>query len=163
MRFTLALVLFLSGAWAVAAPKSTPAFIAEDEPQAEATPADPAVVKIRAEVKKVRDAWDKARLEATVYEKRYHRAYDKWVQSAREGKSNALARRDRAQAEFSLSVERRRLAWYRWEDARARQQAAEAAARRKGLAADIERVRARIRDMESKWGLGPTPTPKPTP
>jgi hypothetical protein len=163
MRFILGLILFLAGAWAVAAPTSTPVVVAEDEPQAEATPVDPAVVKIHAEVKKIRDAWDKARLEATVYEKRYRRAYDKWVQSAREGKSKALAHRDRAQAEFNLSVERRRLAWYRWEDARARQQVAEASARRKGLAGDIERVRARILDMEKKWGLAATPVPKPAP
>ncbi len=158
-RFLGAALLLLIAAGSMAAPAPTPEIAVE----VAATPTDPAVVKAVAEVKKARDAWDKARLETTVYEKRRKRAYDQWVRADRETKPRALARRDRAQNEFDLSVERRRLAWYRWEDARARLQAAESAARRKTLALDIERVRTRIQDMERKWGLSPAASPKPQP
>jgi hypothetical protein len=156
----LGLLLIGAASTALAAPLKTSSptpGVAQEE--GEPTPVDPTVLKARAEVKTVRDLWDKARLEATVYDKRYRRAYDRWTQAAKADKAAAAVKRDRAMDELKLSFERRRLAWYRWEDARAEAKAVEAAAERKALRSDMERVKTRIRTMEKALGVQMAPSP----
>jgi len=139
-----------------ARPEKNPDFLsgtAEPEP----TP-DPLVMKARAESQKLRDVWDHARLESTVYDKRYHRAYDRWVKAAKEGKSVAMKKRDQAMVELKVSLERRRLAWYEWELAKAKQVALEAQNKAKGLREDVQRVKKRIEDLGGTWKPTPVPT-----
>jgi hypothetical protein len=131
---------------------SSPA-TAEPEP----TP-DPQVAKARSESQKLRDAWDHARLESTVYDKRYHRAYDRWVKAAKEGKITAMKKRDQAMVELKISLERRRLAWYEWELAKSKQVALEAQTKAKGLREDIQRVKQRIEGLGGAWKSTPVPT-----
>ena len=133
-------------------PDASPA-AAEPEPTL-----DPMVMKARAESKKLHDAWDHARLESTVYDKRYHRAYDRWVKVAKEGKAAALKKRDQAMVELKISLERRRLAWYEWELAKSKQVALEAQTKAKGLREDIQRVKQRIEGLGGTWKPTPVPT-----
>jgi len=149
------LIPTLGRSWAASATTPTATSVAAD---GQVTPVDPAVEKWKSEASKTRDLWDKSRLESTLYDKRYKRAYDRWVKAAKDKKAQALAKRDQASGEFKLSLERRRLAWYRFESAKARQAAAEAESQAKGIGEDIRRVEERIRKMEQGLGIQPTPT-----
>lgn len=146
------------------AKKATAQAVKATEPDAstataepESTP-DPLVMKARIESKKMHDAWDHARLESTVYDKRYHRAYDRWVKVAKEGKGAALKKRDQAMVELKISLERRRLVWYEWELAKAKQVSLEAAVKAKALREDIQRVKQRIEGLGGTWKPTPVPT-----
>lgn len=125
--------------------------------QPEPTP-DPTVLKARSESLKLRDAWDHTRLESTVYDKRYHRSYDRWVKAAKEGKTAAMKKRDQAMVELKISLERRRLAWYEWELAKAKLVVLEAQNKAKGLREDVKRVKKRIEDLGGTWKPTPVPT-----
>lgn len=172
-----ALVLFFAWGGAAAAPTPTPtgtkaAPVAKKAPvkaaadasgdvaEPEPTP-DPLVVKARGEAQRLRDAWDHAKLESTVYDKRYRRAYDRWVQSGKEAKAAAVKKRDQAMLDLKISLEKRRLAWYEWELAKAKQVQLEASAKAKALRDDVTRVKKRIEAMGGS--LKPTPGPVKNP
>ena len=158
-RILTAIGVFLALApghsWSAPAPTPPATAALADAP---ATPTDPTVEKWKAETTKTRDLWDRSRLESTLYDKRYKRAYDRWLKAAKDKKASALTKRDRAWAEFKLSLERRRLAWYQFELSKARQAAAEAETQAKGTGEDIRRVEDRIRKMEKDLGIQPTPS-----
>jgi len=130
--------------------------------QAESEPTpDPVVLKARSEPQQLRSAWDKARLEVTVYDKRYRRAYERWVKATKDTKASAMKRRDQAMVEFKISLERRRLAWYEWELGKAKQVALEADTKAKGLREDVARVKKRIEALGGSWKPTPVPTKVP--
>lgn len=130
--------------------------------QAESEPTpNPVVLKARAESQRFRDAWDKAKLEASVYEKRQRRAYERWAKATKETKAAALKKRDQSVVEFKVSLEKRRLAWYEWELAKAKQIALEAETKAKGLREDVARVKKRIEALGGSWKPTPLPTKVP--
>jgi hypothetical protein len=110
------------------------------------------------EVQKLRDAWDKTRLEATLYDQRAKRAYQKWIKSAKALRAQALAIKERADLELQLAVEKRKLAFVVLQEAIFRQAALDARMKELDQKKDEAAIRARMKGMEDK--LKPnTPSP----
>ena len=111
--------------------------------------------KAKAEVQRLRDAWDKARLEATLYDKRAKRAYQRWVKAVKKSREAARLAKEKAELEFQVAIEKRKLAWSEWQAALFREAAKES--RDKALDQDKETkaIRERIKKLQEKL---PTPT-----
>src|SRR6185503_10714428 len=71
--------------------------------------------ELKEDVGKLKESWDKARLEVTLYEKRAKRAYQKWVKAAKKVKADAKIQKEKADLELQLAVERRKLAFSQWQ------------------------------------------------
>src|SRR5581483_4570258 len=77
--------------------------------------ASQALDKAKAETQRLKDAWDKKRLETTLYDQRAKRAYQKWVKAAKNLKDQAKAQKERAELEFQIALEKRKLAYNDWQ------------------------------------------------
>jgi hypothetical protein len=107
------------------------------------------------EVQKLRDAWDKTRLEATLYDQRAKRAYQKWIKAAKSLRAQALAVKVHADLEFQLAVEKRKLAFVILQEAVFRQAELDAKVRELDQKKDEADIRAKMRELQTK--LTPVP------
>ncbi len=111
----------------------------------------------KAEVEQFKTAWDKARLETTLYEQRSKRAYQKWVKATKTAKAKAQAARDKADIELQLAVEKRKLAFSQWQSAQLREASDEAKIKALAQDQDTKAIQDKIRQLETK--LAPIKTP----
>lgn len=104
----------------------------------------------RDETQNLKDAWDKARLETTLYDQRAKRAYQKWAKAAKAAKEQAAAQKDRAGLELELSIEKRKLAYGEWQAAELRVAAREAQVKALDQEKESEAVRDKIRKIQDE-------------
>ena len=71
--------------------------------------------KAKEETQRLKDSWDKSKLETTLYDQRAKRAYQKWTKAAKSLKDQAEVQKERAELEFQLAVEKRKLAYNEWQ------------------------------------------------
>lgn len=114
--------------------------------------------KAKEESQSLKDAWDKARLETTLYDQRAKRAYQKWAKAAKSAKEEAKAQKDRAELELQLSIEKRKLAYDEWQAAELRVAAHEAQVKALDQEKESEAVRDKIRELQDE--LKPSGTAK---
>jgi hypothetical protein len=105
---------------------------------------------VQKEVQTLRDAWDKTRLEATLYDQRAKRAYQKWIKAAKALRSQALAAKERADLELQLAVEKRKLAFVVLQEAIFRQAALDARMKELDQENDEAAIRLKMKELESK-------------
>jgi hypothetical protein len=109
-----------------------------------------ALDKAKQEVQSLKDQWDKARLETTLYDQRAKRAFQKWTKAAKKTKDNALAQKKRADLELRLAVEKRKLAYNEWQGAQLRELARESELKALDQDRDTRAVREKVKELESK-------------
>jgi hypothetical protein len=102
------------------------------------------------ETQKLKDAWDKSRLETTLYDQRAKRAYQKWLKAAKSLKEQAEAQKERAQLEFQLAVEKRKLAYNEWQVSQLRVASHEAMVKSLDQEKESDSIREKIEQMEGK-------------
>ena len=131
-----------------------------------AADSDPKVVQAAQEVQKAqtqadqfKDAWDRSRLESTLYDQRAQRAYQRWVRGKKDWKKKMALHKDQAQLEFQIAVEKRKLAYDLWQQALDRLNSAQQLLNAAGVAGDIEAARAQLRRLENQLPPSATPTP----
>ena len=106
--------------------------------------------KAKAETQRLKDAWDKSRLETTLYEQRVKRASRKLEKVAKDLKAKAQEQKDRAELEFQLSLEKRKLAYNEWQAAQLRMVAKESQLKALDQEKESGAIRARVRELENK-------------
>lgn len=119
-KLALGLLLFGACAWPAASARAAAPSL-DDRLAAESARLE----KAKAEVQRLKDAWDKSRLETTLYDQRAKRAYQRWVKAKKGARASAQASKERADLEFQLSVEKRKYAYNEWQAALLRQQSIE--------------------------------------
>ncbi|HVM32483.1 MAG TPA: hypothetical protein VMU88_05065 [bacterium] len=113
----------------------------------------------QAEAQKTKDAWDKSRLEATLYSQRADRAYKRWLAAKKDWKKKMADHRDRAQLEFQVAVEKRKLAYDQWQQALDRLDAEQQLLNALLVDQDIRATRAQLGKLQAELGPLPSPTP----
>jgi chromosome segregation ATPase len=111
----------------------------------------------KADVDQFKNAWDKARLETTLYDQRAQRAYQRWLKATKSLKTKAQGLRDKADLELQLSVERRKLAFSRWQSAQLREASEEAQVQAFAQDQGTKAIQVKIRQLQAK--LSPLQTP----
>ncbi|HVZ81301.1 MAG TPA: hypothetical protein VHE12_10985 [bacterium] len=106
--------------------------------------------KAKAETQKLKDAWDKSRLETTLYEKRVKRATDRFAKAAQGLKDKARVEKEKAEIEFQISLERRKLAYNAWQAAQLRAAAKESLLKALEDDKDCEEIGKRIEGLKAK-------------
>jgi hypothetical protein len=112
-----------------------------------------ALDQARDETQKLKDDWDKTRLETTLYDQRAKRAYQKWVKAVKSAKEQARLQKERAELELALAIEKRKLAFNEWQAAQLRQAAREAQVKALDQEKDSAAIRERIKKLEEKLNL----------
>jgi outer membrane murein-binding lipoprotein Lpp len=112
----------------------------------------------KADVEQFKNAWDKARLETTLYDQRAKRAYQRWLKAAKSLKSKAQGQRDKADIELQLSMEKRKLAFSQWQSAQLREASEEAQVKAFAQDQDTKAIRDKIQQLQSKLSASQTPT-----
>jgi hypothetical protein len=102
------------------------------------------------ETQKLKDSWDKSRLETTLYDQRAKRAYQKWVKAAKSLKDQAEAQKERAELEFQLAVEKRKLAYNEWQVSQLRVASHEATVKALDQEKESGSIREKMKQMEEK-------------
>lgn len=115
----------------------------------------------KAEVDQFKNAWDKARLETTLYDQRAKRAYQRWLKAAKTLKAKAQDQRDKADLELQLSVERRKLAFSQWQSAQLREASEEALVKAFAQDKDTKAIQAKIQQLQAKLKFRQTPAARP--
>jgi hypothetical protein len=108
--------------------------------------------KANAEAASLKDDWDRARLETTLYDQRAKRAYSKWMKAAKGLKDRAERAKDRAALELDLAIEKRKLAWNRYEASTFRVTLAETRLKELEDEKDEAAIRKVIADIQAKLG-----------
>lgn len=108
--------------------------------------------KAKDEAQRLKDTWDKARLEVTLYDQRAKRAYQKWAKAAKAAREQARIQKEQAGMELDLAIEKRKLAFNEWQAAQLRQAAIEARVKALDQEKDSEAIRDRIKKLEDKLG-----------
>lgn len=108
------------------------------------------------EVQKFKDVWDKTRLETTLYDQRAKRAYKRWTKAVKGAKETAKEQKEKAELEFQLAVEKRKLAYNEWQAAQLRMMARESQVRALDQDKDSDAVREKIKQLEEK--ISPPPS-----
>ncbi len=152
-RNNLCVPVFLSvlgACWAFLGSPSV--LLANPTPQSEQalTQADKDMETARKEVQDLKDAWDKTRLEATLYDQRAKRAYQKWIKSAKSMRAQAQSGKERADLEFELAVEKRKLAYAHLQEALFRQAATEAKLQALDQEKDEAAILGKMKEIEAK-------------
>lgn len=111
----------------------------------------------KAEVDQFKTAWDKARLETTLYDQRAKGAYQRWVKATKSLKAKTQAQRDKADLELQLSVEKRKLAYSQWQSSQLSEASQEAKIKALAQDRDTKAIQDKIRQLESK--INPLQTP----
>lgn len=117
-----------------------------------------ALDKAKQEVQELRDKWDKAKMETTLYDQRAKRAYQKWVKSKQKMRDQAKAQKEKADLELQLAIEKRKLASNEWEAARSREEAKESELKALDQERDAREIREKIHQLEQKLEPSKTPT-----
>jgi hypothetical protein len=108
-----------------------------------------AMDRAKQEASNAKDAWDKSKLEATLWDQRYKRAYQEWTKSKGDARSATLKKRDQSEVDLKVALEGRRVNWYRYELARRRVLVAEENLKIAELEAELEMVLERLKGMQS--------------
>ncbi|MGH7739109.1 MAG: hypothetical protein ACREL1_03075 [bacterium] len=106
--------------------------------------------KTQDEVQKLKDAWDRSRLEAALYNQRSQRAYRRWVAAKKDWKKKMGEHKDRAQLEFELAVEKRKLAYGLWQEARDRFEADQRLLDEAEQKGNVVEIKNHIADIQKK-------------
>jgi hypothetical protein len=106
--------------------------------------------KAKDETQKLKDSWDKSRLETTLYDQRAKRAYQKWTKAAKSLKDQAEAQKKRAELEFQLAVEKRKLAYNEWQVAQLKMLAKESQVKALDQEKESQSIREKIEQLEGK-------------
>ena len=106
--------------------------------------------KAQQETQKLKDLWDKTRLETTLYEKRAKRAYQKWSKAAKTLKEQARAEKDKADLEFQLALEKRKLAYNEWQASQLRLLSHESRVKALDQEKQSVSIRLKIKQLENK-------------
>jgi len=120
-----------------------------------------ALVKAREEAVRAKEAWDKSKLEATLWDQRYKRAYSEWAKSKGGSRAAALDKRLKAEEDLKIALEVRRVHWYRAELASMKAKAAEDSLKIIEMELDLRRVEDRLKGMRE--ARTPVPVPSRTP
>lgn len=112
-------------------------------------------------VDQFKDAWDKARLETTLYDQRAQRAYQRWLKAAKSLRAKAQQQRDKADLELQLSVERRKLAFSQWQSAQLREASEEALVKAYAQDQDTKAIQDKIHQLQTKLAPQQTPAARP--
>jgi len=113
------------------------------------------------EVQKLKDAWDRSRLESTLYSQRAQRAYKRWAAAKKDWKKKMAQHKDEAQLEFELAVEKRKLAFDLWQQAQYRLGAQQQLLNAAESSVDIQATQAHIAKLQSQVApivAAPSPT-----
>ena len=108
--------------------------------------------KAKDEVQKLKDAWDKSRLETTLYDQRAKRAYKRWVKATAKARDEAKAAKEKAELELQLAVEKRKLAYNQWQASLLMAAAKESELKALDQEKDSAAVREKIKQLEAKIG-----------
>jgi len=114
------------------------------------------------EVQKFKDVWDKTRLETTLYDQRAKRAFKKYVKAVKGARETAKEQKEKAELEFQLAVEKRKLAYNEWQAAQLRLMASESQVKALDQDKDSEAIREKIKQLEDKIQK-PTSAVRPPP
>jgi hypothetical protein len=109
-----------------------------------------ALDKSKEEVQRLKNLWDKARLETTLYDQRAKRAFQRWVKSKTSAREQAKAAKEKAGLELQLAIEKRKLAYNQWQSAMLRQVARESEVKALDQDKDTAAVREKIKQLEGK-------------
>ena len=120
-----------------------------------------ALVRSKDEVQKLKDAWDKSRLETTLYDQRAKRAYKRWAKATAKARGETKVAKERAELELQLAIEKRKLAYNQWQAALFRQVARESELKALDQDKDTTAVREKIKQLEGKIGPKATMTQVP--
>ncbi len=113
--------------------------------------------KAKDETQKLKDAWDKTRLETTLYDQRAKRAYQKWAKAVKSAKESARLQKERAEMELQLAIEKRKLAFNEWQTAQLYQASREAEVKALDQEKDSAAIRERIRKLKEKLNASSQP------
>ena len=102
------------------------------------------------ESQKLKDDWDKARLETTLYDQRAKRAYQKWAKAAKAAREQAKAQKERTELELQLAIEKRKLAYDEWQAAELRVAGHESQVKALDQEKEGEEVRDKIRKLQDE-------------
>ncbi len=108
--------------------------------------------KSKDETQKLKDAWDRARLETTLYDQRAKRAYQKWIKAMKAAKDRARLQKEQADLELQLAIEKRKLAFNGWQAAQLRETAREADVKALDQERESAAIREKIEQIEDKLG-----------
>lgn len=106
--------------------------------------------KAKQDVQELKDQWDKARLETTIYEQREKRAYQRWLKAVKKTKDQAKVQKEKADLELELAIEKRKLAYNQWQEALLRELAKESEVKALDQRKDTKAIQERIRQLERK-------------
>jgi sugar-specific transcriptional regulator TrmB len=120
-----------------------------------------ALDRSKEEVQKLKDAWDKSRLETTLYDQRAKRAYKRCTKATTKARDEAKSAKERAELELQLAIEKRKLAYNQWQAALLRQVARESELKALDQDKDTAAVREKIKQLEGKIGPKATTTQVP--
>jgi hypothetical protein len=154
LRLSVFALAFFVGGVSAQTPEPT-----ESETNPQVLRAADQVQKAQTEVDQLKDVWDRSRLESTLYDQRAQRAYQRWAAAKKDWKKKMALHKDQAQLEFQLSVEKRKLAFDRWQQALDQLNAAQQLLSAAEQAKDILDTRAHINRLENQLYPSGTPTP----
>ncbi len=154
MRWIYLLILMIATGPMWGAEKPTPV-------PTEVVAARKALLKAREEATRAKEAWDKSKLEATLWDQRYKRAYSEWVKSKGDSRAAALDKRLKAEEDLKIALEVRRVHWYRAEWASLKAKAVEDSLKIIEMELDLRRVEERLKGMRE--ARTPVPVPSRTP
>jgi hypothetical protein len=113
--------------------------------------------KTKNEVQKLKDVWDKVKMEVTLYDQRAKRAYTRWAKAAKSVRKEAQTAKERAEMELKLAIEKRKLAYSNWQEAFYRMQADELKLKALDQSKDTQAIKERIAEIQNK--LSPSSAP----
>jgi hypothetical protein len=106
--------------------------------------------KAKDETQKLKDSWENSMLKTTLYDKRAKRAYQKWTKAAKSLKDQAEVQKERAELEFQLAVEKRKLAYNEWQVAQLKMLAKESQVKALDQEKESSTIREKIEQLEGK-------------
>jgi hypothetical protein len=109
-----------------------------------------ALEKSKEEVQRLKDLWDKTRLETTLYDQRAKRAFQRWVKSKTKAREQAKAAKEKAELELQLAIEKRKLAYNQWQAAMLRQLSKESEVKALDQDKDTKAIRDQIKKLQDK-------------
>jgi chromosome segregation ATPase len=145
--FYLCIISFCGTLWAQITP----------QPNADVNALGEKLDQAKADVDQFKNAWDKARLETTLYDQRAQRAYQRWLKATKSLKTKAQEQKDKADLELQLSVERRKLAFSQWQSAQLRETSEEAQVQAFAQDQGTKAIQDKIQQLQAK--LAPLQTP----
>lgn len=115
--------------------------------------------KAKTETQRLKQAWDKARLETTLYEQRAKRAAGKFAKATKDLKEKARVRKEKAELEFQLALEKRKLAFSQWQEAQLKMATRESFMKALDRERESNDIKLKIRGLEEKLNANATPSP----